>query len=223
MIEHVFKLLNMSSSTELSTRARILAAAIARYATDGLGASLRSIASDAGVSAGLIIHHFGSADELRAACDREVLAMTRQAKIEVVADAGAVTAMFTQLAHLEDYAPAIGYLLRRLQTGGTVTAVFVDQFVADAVDYLAEGERAGAIRPSRDPQARARLLVEQALGALLLQLPAQQETLDLTQLPIWLRQYTERTIVPALEQLTEPLLTDSTLLDAYLELPTADD
>ncbi|MDN5900163.1 MAG: TetR family transcriptional regulator, partial [Brachybacterium sp.] len=39
---------------------RILRAALQRFAVDGLSAPLRAVAQDARVSAGLIIHHFGS-------------------------------------------------------------------------------------------------------------------------------------------------------------------
>ncbi|HJG91820.1 MAG TPA: TetR family transcriptional regulator, partial [Brachybacterium massiliense] len=39
---------------------RILQAALRRFAVDGLSAPLRAVAQDAGVSAGLIIHHYGS-------------------------------------------------------------------------------------------------------------------------------------------------------------------
>src|SRR5690606_37917648 len=85
--EHAYSLLNMSSASvdELAARARILQAAIRRFAADGMSAPLRAIAADAGVSAGLIIHHFGSADRLREACDEHVLAVTRHNKESVVA------------------------------------------------------------------------------------------------------------------------------------------
>lgn len=202
---------------ERTARARILRAAIRRFAATGMSASLRSIAADAGVSAGLIIHHFGSREGLREACDEHVLDITRRNKSSVMGATGSAAALLTQLAQVEGYAPVIGYVLRRLQAGGPLAAHLVDGFVADAVEYLRQGEEAGTIRPSRDPQARARVLVEQALGALLLQLPAQQDHLDLDELPAWLRSYSERIIGPVLELYTEPLLTDSTLLDAYLE------
>src|SRR5690606_12209361 len=98
-VEHSFSLLNMRSTTssssgprrpaatgaaDLTTRARIRDAAIARFARDGFGASLRTIAADAGVSAGLVVHHFGSKDGLRAACDTYVFEAVRDAKTEAV-------------------------------------------------------------------------------------------------------------------------------------------
>lgn len=92
----------------------------------------------------------------------------------------------------------------------------MDDFVAEATVYLEAGEAAGTITPSRDPQARARVLTEMALGALLLQLPAQRDRLDLVELPAWLRAHYESLLLPMLEVYTRPLLSDSSLLDAYL-------
>ncbi len=214
-------MLNMSSATgdELTARARILLAAVRRFAADGMAAPLRAVAADAGVSAGLIIHHFGSRDGLREACDAHVLAVTRENKAPVLGGGGA-GAMLTQLAQVEGYAPVVGYVLRRLQAGGPLATQLVDGFVRDAVEYLRQGEAAGVVRPSRYPEARARVLTEQALGALLLQLPAQQEHLDLDELPGWLRAYSERIVGPLLEVYTEPLLTDRSLLDSYVESRT---
>ncbi|GAA4288239.1 TetR/AcrR family transcriptional regulator [Georgenia daeguensis] len=203
-------------SADLTTRARTRDAAVRRFAADGMAAPLRAIASDAGVSAGLILHHFGSRAGLRQACDEHVLAEIRRNKATVLGAAGGPGAFLVQLAQVEGYAPLVGYVLRCLQGGGPESARFVDHLVEDAVGYLREAEEAGTVRPSRDPEARARLLAEQALGALLLQLPARQDHLDLDELPAWLRAYSERIVLPLLELYTEPLLADSTLLDAYL-------
>lgn len=205
-----------SSSTELSTRARILEAALRRFAADGLSAPLRTIAADAGVSPGLIIHHFGSADQLRTACDQKVLESTVEAKSDLLDPGSGAAALLTQLAQITKYTPLIGYVLRRLQAGGPQARHLIDGFVADAAAYLSQAERDGTVSRSRDPEARARLLTEQGLGGLLLQLPAQQESLDLAALPARLSDYTTRVILPALELYTMPLLADPALLNAYL-------
>src|SRR5690625_7898495 len=69
---------------ELTAGERILQAALRRFAVDGLSAPLRRVAADAGVSAGLIIHHYGSREKLLAACDARVLEITRREKSEVM-------------------------------------------------------------------------------------------------------------------------------------------
>ncbi len=66
-------------SEDLTTRARIRDAAVLRFGREGFGASVRTVAADAGVSPGLVIHHFGSKDGLRAACDEYVLRAAAEA------------------------------------------------------------------------------------------------------------------------------------------------
>jgi len=201
---------------DLTAKARIRDAAIRRFAVDGMGASIRAIAADAGVSPALVMHHFGSRAGLREACDAYVHAQIREHKTAAMRADPSATALLVQLAQLEDYAPLVGYTIRALQAGGEGARRFVERAVADAVAYLAEGEAAGTVRPSRDPEARARWMAESALGALLLQAPALEEHMDLAELPRWLRAYAMRVLLPALELYTEPLLTDASMLDAFL-------
>lgn len=63
----------MSSDSDLTARARIREAAIDLFADHGIdGATIREIAQKAGVSSGLLRHHFGSKEGLRDACDEYV-------------------------------------------------------------------------------------------------------------------------------------------------------
>ena len=218
--ERLFSLLYMGSArptpaSDLTTRARIREAAVHRFAEDGMQASLRAIAADVGASPALILHHFGSRAGLRQECDHWVLAQISAHKSAVLGPGGA-TAMLTQLAHVEGYAHLVAYLLRCLQGGGAIAKALIDDLAAESEAYLREAEETGTVSRSRDPAARARLLTEMALGALLLQLPGGGEPLHVGQLPALLRAYTDRVILPYLELYTEPLLTDSSLLDAYL-------
>jgi len=65
-------------SSDLTTRARIRDAAMMEFGTKGFkGATMKSIAAAAGVSVGLVQHHFGTKDGLRVACDEVVLEMVR--------------------------------------------------------------------------------------------------------------------------------------------------
>ncbi|HZD23556.1 MAG TPA: TetR/AcrR family transcriptional regulator [Acidimicrobiia bacterium] len=71
---------------DLSTRARIRDAAMDEFGEKGFkGATMKSIATAAGVSVGLVQHHFGTKDGLRAACDEWVLELLRF-KTEAVLD-----------------------------------------------------------------------------------------------------------------------------------------
>jgi TetR/AcrR family transcriptional regulator, regulator of cefoperazone and chloramphenicol sensitivity len=64
----------VSSTSDLTARARIRDAAIALFAEKGIeAATIREIAQAAGVSSGLLRHHFGSKEGLRDACDEYAL------------------------------------------------------------------------------------------------------------------------------------------------------
>ncbi|WP_432485270.1 TetR/AcrR family transcriptional regulator [Kineococcus esterisolvens] len=203
-----------SSPEDLTTRARIRDAAVARYGREGFGVGLRVIAQDAGVSAALIVHHFGSKDELRAACDAHVLAAIRESKERALASGGAQD-LLLQLASMDEYAPLVGYALRSLQAGGELAKDFVEHFAADAEAYIAEAVAAGTMRPSRDEKARAHYLTVQGLGALLLDMTLNPPA-DPTDVVAILHGYRNRMMLPTVELFTHGLMTDNTMLDAYL-------
>jgi AcrR family transcriptional regulator len=204
------------SDADLSTRARVRQAAIARFGRDGFGVGLRAIAHDAGVSAASIVKLFGSKEALRAACDEHVFAIIRDSKRSVVADkAGAPGAFLGQLARMAEYRPLITYVLRSLQDGGAGARSFVDHMVADAVDYVRDGVAAGLIVPSRDEEARIRFLIGATLGALLLEVSTAPDPAALETDEFWERALGQLT-PPALELYTEGFLTDRSLLETYL-------
>lgn len=61
------------ASAAEQTRARIIDAAITRFAADGPGASFDAIAADVGVTKGALYHHFGSKNGLVEAVYREAI------------------------------------------------------------------------------------------------------------------------------------------------------
>jgi TetR/AcrR family transcriptional regulator, regulator of cefoperazone and chloramphenicol sensitivity len=70
---------------DLTARARIREAAIRLFAEQGVEeTAILDIAKDAGVSGGLIRHHFGSKDGLRVACDTYVLSELVRFKMEAL-------------------------------------------------------------------------------------------------------------------------------------------
>lgn len=157
----------MRSTDDRSSSARIRDAAIVAFAAHGVGATtIRQIAAGAGVSPGLVIHHFGSKDNLRVACDKHVAAIIRTAKGSAMEAAGAfdVAAVFRSAAEV----PVARYLARTLVDGSPHVAELVDEIVADAVEYLATGEETGLIEPSDHDWERAAILTIWGLGALVL-------------------------------------------------------
>jgi TetR/AcrR family transcriptional regulator, regulator of cefoperazone and chloramphenicol sensitivity len=213
----MFSLLNMRSGppldANLTARARIRDAAVRRFGADGFGVPVRAIAAEAGVSPGLVIHHFGSKDALRAECDEYVLRVIREAETQslVIAAPGESLA---QLATVEQYGPLVGYLVQALVAGGDLAATFVEHMVTDAERYLQEAVDAGRIRPSRDPAARARYVVHLGLGALLVH--ARLHPPGPGGLAETVRSYADAFTLPALELYTEGLFTDRSFLDTYL-------
>lgn len=199
---------------DLTTRARIRDAAVTRFAADGFTASVRTIAADAGVSPGLVLHHFGSKDGLREACDAVVLAELTAARADVL-DQHDARPFLESIASSDRFAGLAAYVLRSLQAGGDLARHVYEQLVADSAANLAAGVAAGTVRPSRDPDALARYLTATSLGLMLLDhaLRPPGEPWDVG---AWVRELVARTTLPALELMTDGLLTDSTLLDAYL-------
>jgi AcrR family transcriptional regulator len=224
MAEHVVSLLNMRSTAadadaDLTGRARIREAAIRRFALDGFGASVRSIAAEAGVSPALVIHHFGSKDALRAACDDHVLAMIREGETDAFTTSNPGD-WLAQLAAVDDYAPVVGYLVQALLAGGDLAATLLERMTKDAEVYLADAVAAGRVKPSRDPARRAAFLVDMGMGAVL-SFVRRHPPVDGDYRAV-LHAYAEANSLPALELYTEGLLTDSSMLDAYLHYLSSD-
>lgn len=199
-----------TASEDLTTRARIRDTAIDVFGAQGFTAGVRSIATAAGVSPGLVNHHFGSKDGLRAACDEHVLRVIRDSKTASAAPA----AMMEQLARLDEYAPIVAYIVRSFTAGGSLARELFEHMVDDAVRYMDDGVREGRLTPSRDPVARARFLTRQNVGGLLLYV--QMAGPDVTFAEA-LTALGDEVTLPALELYTDGLLTDSQALDTYLE------
>jgi len=202
-------------ATRLSTAERIRDAAVARFARDGFSVGLRAIAADAGVTAGLVVHHFGSKEALRQTCDTYVLGVIRSEKMRA-ATSGSAAGMLAQLAEIEQYGPLALYAVRSMQAGGELATAFVEHMVRDAEEYLTAGVEAGTIRPSRDPAGRARYLTFQGMGSLLLWISLHPEMVSVDDFRSALREISDQITLPALELFTEGLFVDRTMLDSYL-------
>jgi AcrR family transcriptional regulator len=202
----------MRSADDLTAAARIRDAAIAQFGEHGFGVGLRTIAEAAGVSAGLVIHHFGSKDGLRKACDEYVAEEIRSSKSESMRSSDPAT-WLTAMAEIEDYAPLVAYLVRSMQSGGELANTLWRTMIANAESYLDEGVQTGLLKPSRDPQARAKYLAITGGGGLLLYLQMHETPTDLRTV---LRDFARDMVLPSLEIYTEGLMTDRTMYEAFL-------
>ncbi|HEX5256793.1 MAG TPA: TetR family transcriptional regulator [Mycobacterium sp.] len=199
-------------SADLTAAARIRDAAIEQFGEHGFGVGLRAIAEAAGVSAALVIHHFGSKDGLRKACEDYIAETIRGTKSEALQSNDPAT-WFAQMAEIEEYAPLMAYLVRSMQSGGDLANMLWRRMIDNAEEYMEEGVRAGTIKPSHDPKARARFLAITGGGGFLLYIQMHETPTDLRAV---LRDYSRDMILPALEVYTEGLLTDRTMYDAFL-------
>lgn len=207
----MFSVLNMRSA-DLTGAARIRDAAIEQFGQHGFGVGLRTIAEAAGLSAALVIHHFGSKDGLRQACDDYIAEEIRSTKSETIRSSDPAT-WFAAMAEIESYAPMMAYLVRSMQSGGDLAKMLWHRMIDNAEEYMDEGVRAGTIKPSRDPHARARYLAMTGGGGFLLYLQMHQTPTDLKAV---LRDYSRDMVLPALEVFTEGLMADRTMYDAFL-------
>ena len=200
-------------SPETTARDRLRDAAIETFARRGLRATLREIAADAGVTAGLVTHHFGSRDALRAACDDEVLRRVRALNEDGLARSP--EEQIAMIGELDEQGATMAYALRLIREGGAAARGFLQRMVLDATGYLESAVAAGIVRPSRgDPTLRARYLVANQLGGLLLQ--ADLLGMDLADGASLVRRIAEDTAFISLELYTEGLLADRSLLERYL-------
>jgi AcrR family transcriptional regulator len=199
-------------STDLTTSARIRDAAIEQFGQHGFGVGVRAIAEAAGVSAGLVIHHFGSKDGLRKACDEYIAEEIRSGKSEALRSTDPGT-WLAAMAEVESYAPMMAYLVRSMQSGSPLAKRLWRRMIDNAEEYLDEGVRAGTVKPSRDPKARARYLAIAGGGGFLLYLQMHDNPGDLRAV---LRDYSRDMTLPALEVYTKGLMADRTMYDAFL-------
>ena len=159
--------------SDLSARAKIREAALGLFAASGFGVSLRTVAEAAGVSAGLVVHHFGSKDGLRAAVDQSVLALFLD-RFEVLPKDLPADRLSRQMADIFSEvlgtSPDIRRYLRRCLLDETPagTTIF-DEVVAATLRGLELLDRAGGIRADSDPEWRPFQVLSVILGPLLME------------------------------------------------------
>lgn len=199
------------SDADVTTRARIRDAAITLFGRRGFAAgTVRDIATDAGVSPGLVIHHFGSKAGLRTACDAHVLDSAR-ATAGSSNDPGQLRDVLTEyLAKPDEYSRELAYIRQSVVDDSAAGDGFFDAYVRLTVQILADGASAGTMRPVHDPLATAIWMVTNSLGLLVL---GRHVARSLGHDEFGL-QTVNRIAAPAVELYTHPLYTDDSFLRA---------
>lgn len=161
-----------------TTRAVIRDEALRLFAVRGPDAvSVRQIAAAAGVSPGLVVHHFGSKDGLCREVDQYVLAVfgamlgeltgeSREELLDPAAGPGSLSEAFAR--HLPDGSPLPGYLRRLLTADSDAGRLLFRQLYELSKATLDGLAAAGYADRGRDPDVRAALLLANDLALFLL-------------------------------------------------------
>lgn len=156
--------MRLADGRDLDTTRRIISAAIDLFAADGYaGTSVRSVATAAGVSPGLVIQRFGDKAGLRAACDDAVLAEIMVRKRDQVDRSGLEPSAFGELRRSPEMVRLIDYLTQMVldrSTGGDHLFDAIVQRSRESLDGSTPGVRA---RPGDDPEALAVLVAAHSL------------------------------------------------------------
>ncbi|WP_021599066.1 TetR/AcrR family transcriptional regulator [Actinomadura welshii] len=148
---------------DLTARARIREAALEQFAQHGVkGATFRGIAEAAGVSVGLVQHHFGSKEALREACDAYALDVVRD--LSAASTGGGIHDPGFLAATVRADLPIRRYLARALVDGSAAAAHLFDDLV-DTTERYFDDVPPGFNPPStRDPVAYSAALVAMTVG-----------------------------------------------------------
>lgn len=163
---------------DLTARANIRNAALRMFAERGHDAvTVREIATGAGVSPGLVVHHFGSKDGLRAAVDDyaaesfdTVFAeLGGQDLAQMLASGEATTSVAEAFARAFPHgSPLPAYLRRLLLTNDPAGAALFGRWYAATRRILDAMVELGAAPRSEDPAVRAAFLLVNDLAVILL-------------------------------------------------------
>jgi TetR/AcrR family transcriptional regulator, regulator of cefoperazone and chloramphenicol sensitivity len=163
----------MRIATEDRTTAAIIRdAAMELFAERGTsGVTVRQIASAAGVSPGLVTHHFGTKARLKEAVDRRVSREFAEmlAQLDRIGQEGAGSSLAALFADRLDREPALaGYVRRLLVDGGEPADSLFAQMFEATLTGLRSLTRAGAARPADDEHVRAAFLLANDLAMVVL-------------------------------------------------------
>jgi AcrR family transcriptional regulator len=149
--------------SDLTARARIREAALLHFAEEGYErATIRSIARTAGVSPGLLRHHFGSKEDLRRGCDEYVAEQLRRINAQLLQDPGDAGRVQRTAMRFRRY------IVRALVDGSATAGPIFDEMVTATEQWLARADQARPDPPAVDRRIRAALVTAMAAGIPLL-------------------------------------------------------
>lgn len=208
---------NSTAPDDRSTIARIRDSAIERFGEHGFEkTTVRKIAIGAGVSPGLVLHHFGSKDGLRSACDDYVIAEYARVKTDTAEAAN--TNPFAAIAAIQQDSPIPRYLLQSMREGSPAATRLFDGLVEQSVRLMEQSVELGQIRPSENLYDVTVVLAAWQFGGLLLR----EHVGRLFGVEPFSPEMTRRHTRAVLEVLTHGVFTDSRYEDAWNQLGDAE-
>lgn len=124
------------SADDITARARIIAAAVEQFAANGFeGTTMKAIADEAGVSVGLIQHHFDTKAGLHRACDRRAIEVLLETKLRALEE-GTLGSRSFMAEFLSIAPPTLRYVSRALAEQSSTASELFEQIVAGAEEFL---------------------------------------------------------------------------------------
>lgn len=155
-----------SNPADLLPQARIRLAALELFGAYGFRATtVRQIAERAGVSPGLVIHHFGSKDALREACDAYAIDLLGTEKAAYL-NGGMLPQLRDFLADNPEMETLMTYLVQAVREGGETADRIHTRMCAFTEQMMEAAAGIGAMRMPRDRAAAAAILTSWSLGLL---------------------------------------------------------
>ena len=158
--------------SDLTAAATIREAAMKLFAERGAAeVTIREIASAAGVSPSLVIHHYGSKDGLRTAIDVRATALVERFVAELADPsqggntATSLAAVFAE--HFEEQPVLPAYIRRMLVDGGPAAESLFRSLFDATVSGLVSLEELHLLRPAVEDRVRAAFLLVNDLAVVL--------------------------------------------------------
>lgn len=150
-----------------TTREQLLALSVEMFAENGFTqTSLRSIAKRAGVSPGLLIHHFGSKDDLVAEAISETLGRWVVGETAAVLDDESARVENWRM-FIEKNSTSLNFFRQVLLAGGTYAERLFDASLRESRTFLDQMKAAGRVKEVHDTEATALMVSASGLGLIL--------------------------------------------------------
>jgi len=164
--EQLFSLLNMRSA--IDSKERLIEVATAVFAREGFaGTSLRMIAVEAGVSAALLVHHFGSKQNLIEQTITQTLGDWMRAK-DGLSKLSISEALAQWTIVSKEGSVKLAFFKQVMLAGGKPAQILLERMHAEAKGRIVQLSEAGKMRRLEDPDTAALLMAIYGLAPLLM-------------------------------------------------------